>query len=427
MITYNELADIIVESVSLKNKGIERSREREIKKVLSVPKPSKVITGIRRSGKSFILKRLYKFLVNDGIPRENILFINFENDRLSFIKDTNQLRHIYDLFLTGTISDAPVYLFFDEIQNVNNWEKFIRTIYDSSEHHIYITGSNAQLLSKEFSSTLGGRILEYDLFPFSFAEMLEYKGIPYQDAYDRSESKNDINRLFYDYLNFGGICETFDIPNEAKITYRKSLTDKIVIHDIAARYNLRSFDLLKNLMQYLEQNTGNIISYRKISNVTDASEPTIEQYISYLESAWIVEKIKKFSWKTKSVFDTNKKFYFTDNIFCHFADIEDKLENICYQHLARKYGVKNIFLGRDDKGKEVDFVVKTDKNEILGFQVCYQLNEENVKREISSLQLLQKHTNTNPGNLFLISLHYQLKTPIPEMIQHINIIDLLLT
>lgn len=113
---------------------------------------------------------------------------------------------------------------------------------------IYITGSNAHLLSKEFSSTLGGRILEYDLSPFSFAEMLAFKGIPYQNAYDRSEYKNDINRLFHDYLNFGGICETFDLPDEVKITYRKSLTDKIVIHDIAERYKLRSFDLLINLM-----------------------------------------------------------------------------------------------------------------------------------------------------------------------------------
>ena len=426
MLLYKDLVDIIIESVSLKDEGIERKREREIKKVLFVSKPLKVITGLRRSGKSFILKRLYAFLVAKGIPRENILFINFENDRLSFIKDTNRLREVYHLFLSGTHSNKPVYLFFDEIQNVNNWEKFIRTIYDSTEHHTYITGSNAQLLSKEFASTLGGRILEYDLFPFSFTEMLEYKGISYQNAFDRSEFKNDMNRLLSEYLNFGGICETFDLPEEAKIAYRKSLIDKIVIHDIAERYNLRSFELLRNMMQYLEKNTGNIISYRKISNVADASEPTIEQYISYLENAWIIEKIKKFSWKTKSVFDTNKKFYFTDNLFCHFADIEDKIENVCYQHLARKYGINNIFLGSDDKGKEVDFIVKTEENQILGFQVCYLLTEENLKREISSLQLLEKHMNNNATKLFVISMYQSHKSPLPKQIQQINIIDFLL-
>ncbi len=426
MLSYKELVDIIIESVSLKDEGIERRREREIKKVLFVPKPLKVITGLRRSGKSFILKRLYKILINEAIPRENILFINFENDRLSFIKDTNSLRKVYDLFLSGTLSNKPVYLFFDEIQNVNNWEKFIRTIYDSTEHHIYITGSNAQLLSKEFASTLGGRILEYDLFPFSFSEMLEYKGISYQNAFDRSEFKNDMNRLLSEYLNFGGICETFDLPEEAKITYRKSLIDKIVIHDIAERYNLRSFELLRNMMQYLERNTGNIVSYRKISNVADASEPTIEQYISYLENAWIIEKLKKFSWKTKSVFDTSKKFYFIDNLFCHFADIEDKLENVCYQHLARKYGINNVFLGRDDKGKEVDFIVKAEDDQILGFQVCYHLTEENLKREVSSLQLLEKHMQNTSVKLFVISMYQSHKASLPKQIEQINIIDFLL-
>jgi predicted AAA+ superfamily ATPase len=427
MIPYNELVDIILESVALKDEGIERKRELEIKKVLFVPKPLKVITGLRRSGKSFLLKRLYTFLIAKGIPRENILFINFENDRLSFIDDTNQLREVYDLFLSGTISNKPVYLFFDEIQNVRNWEKFIRTIYDSTEHHIYITGSNAQLLSKEFASTLGGRILEYDLFPFSFKEMLEYKAVSYQNAFDRSEFKNDMNRLFSDYLNFGGICEAFDLPKEAKIAFRKSLIDKIVVNDIAERYNLRSFELLKNLMQYLEKNTGNIISYRKIANVAGASEPTIEQYVSYLESAWIIEKLKKFSWKTKGIFDTSKKFYFTDNLFCHFADIEDKLENVCYQHLAREYGINNIFLGRDDKGKEVDFIVKTDGDRMLGFQVCYHLTEENLKREISSLQLLEKHMQNNTTQLFVISMYQNHKTPLPKQITHLNMIDFLVS
>lgn len=427
MISYNELADIIIESVSLKNEGIERKREQEIKKVLFVPKPLKVITGLRRSGKSFMLKRLYKFLVAEGIPRENILFINFENDRLSFIRDTLELRRVYDLFMSGTNPQKPVYLFFDEIQNVGNWEKFVRTIYDATDHHIFITGSNAQLLSKEFASTLGGRILEYDLFPFSFTEMLQYKGIPFHNAFDRSESKNDINRLLSDYLNFGGICETFDLPEETKIAYRKSLIDKIVIRDIAERYSVRSFELLKNLMQYLEKNTGNIISYRKISNVANASEPTIEQYISYLENAWIIEKLKKFSWKTKRIFDINKKFYFTDNLFCHFADIEDKLENICFQHLARRHGSDHVFLGRDDKGKEVDFIVKSDHNHLLGYQVCYHLTEENLKREISSLLLLQKYMEDKSTKLFIISMYQSNKTPLPEQIEYLNIMDFLIS
>ena len=119
--------------------------------------------------------------------------------------------------------------------------------------------------------------------------------------------------------------------------------------------------------------------------------------------------------------------YFTDNLFCHYADIEDKLENLCFQHLARKYGTENIYLGRDDKGKEIDFIVKTnDDGDMHGYQVCYMLTEENFQREVSSLLLFQKHMNEKNTKLFIISMFHHQNMALPGHIQQKNIIDLLL-
>lgn len=426
MLTYNQLAEIIIDSSKLNTKGIERSVEKELKQVLFQPKPLKVITGIRRCGKSFILKRLYKLLLKSDIPENNILFLNFEDDRLSSYLSINDLRLIYDLFISKIDKTKPVYFFLDEIQNIPTWEKFVRTIYDSTNYHIYITGSNAKLLSKEFSSTLGGRILEYTLYPFSFPELLQYRNISYSNAFELAENKVELKKYLNEYLNFGGLSEVFDLPENTKITYRKSLIDKIIVNDIVARFNLESVNLLQNILLFLEKNIGNIVSYRKIANVADANENTVEQYISHLQDAFIIEKLKKFSWKTKAIFDTNKKFFFIDNLFCHYADIEDKLENICYLHLLRNYGHKNIFIGRDDKGKEVDFVVKRKDESFLSIQVCYELTDNNLKRETSSLLLFDKYVK-HPQNEYLIIIMYNRSTnEIPKNIRLINISDFLL-
>ncbi len=426
MITYSQLIQIITDSTALQYEGIERKIETEISQVLFHAKPLKVITGIRRSGKSFILKRLYRKLIKNEIPAENILFLNLEDDRLQSYLSVSELRSIYELFIAHNQGDKPIYLFLDEIQNISGWEKFVRTIYDSTDNHIYVTGSNAQLLSKEFSSTLGGRILEYTLFSFSFSEVLQLQNVAYKNAFDRAKNQSDIKKYFDNYLNYGGLCEILELPKETKITFRKSLIDKIIINDIVTRYRLQSVELLQSILFFLEKNVGNIVSYRRIANVAKSNENTVELYISYLRNAFIIEKLRKFSWKTKSVFDTNKKFFFTDNLFCHYADIEDKLENLCYQHLQRKYGNHNIFLGRDDKGKEVDFVVKEQGESLLAIQVCYELTDDNLKREVSSLQLFDKYIKTSDNKLKIILLYNKVSKPIPENIQIVEMVDFLL-
>ncbi len=324
MLDYNKLTEIIIDSSKQKQKGIERNIEKELTKILFSDKPISVITGIRRSGKSFLLKNLYKKLLKKNIPVQNILFLNFEDDRLNNYLEIKELRQIYEMFLSHADKNSPVYLFFDEIQNIPAWEKFIRTIYDSTNHRIYISGSNAKLLSQEFATTLGGRLLEYTLYPFSFKELLNFTKIKYENAFERAENKTEIDKFLQKYISFGGLPETFNLSDKSKVTYRKSLLDKIIINDIITRFRLQSVNLLTDILYFLEKNAGKLISYKKIANVSKTNEKTVEQYISYLNTAYIIEKLKKFSWKTKAIFDKNKKFYFIDNLFCANADIEKK-------------------------------------------------------------------------------------------------------
>ena len=425
MLDYNKLSEIIIDSSKQKQKGIERNIEKELTKILFFDKPISVITGIRRSGKSFLLKNLYKKLLKNNIPVQNILFLNFEDDRLNNYLEIKELRQIYEMFLSHADKNSPVYLFFDEIQNIPAWEKFIRTIYDSTNHRIYISGSNAKLLSQEFATTLGGRLLEYTLYPFSFKELLNFTKIKYENAFERAENKTEIDKFLQKYISFGGLPETFNLPDKSKVTYRKSLLDKIIINDIITRFRLQSVNLLTDILYFLEKNAGKLISYKKIANVSKTNEKTVEQYISYLNTAYIIEKLKKFSWKTKAIFDKNKKFYFIDNLFCANADIEKKLENTCYVYLLQNYGKKQIFIGRDDHGKEIDFIVKTEKK-ITAIQVCYELNDENIKREVSSLQLLNKHINNTEKELIIVLMYNRISKPIPKNIKLVTIKDFLL-
>ncbi len=428
MLTYNQLVQIVVETAAISLEGIERNVERKIQPILFQSKPIKVITGIRRCGKSFLIKRLYKRVLENGVPPENVLFLNFEDDRLFPYLSQAGLRSIYEQFLANVKTDKMVFLFLDEIQNIPNWEHFVRTIYDSTQHNIFVTGSNSHLLSKEFSSLLGGRLLEYTVFPFSFAEFLENKNVVFKPIFERAKNILLINKYYDEYFNYGGLCEVADLPDEARINYRKSLIDKIIINDITNRYRLHSIELLVNLLKFLEKNTGCLTSYRKIANQTNTNENTVEQYISYLENAFIVDKLRKFSWKTNSFFDTNRKYYFIDNIFCHLADLSNKLENLCYQHFVRTYGGENVFLGRDDKGKEVDFVVRKNDTQMLAIQVCYELNNQNLHREISSLLLFEKYMgNYTTNSLQVVYFYNQVTNPIPENIELIQIIDLILT
>ncbi|TSC85267.1 MAG: hypothetical protein G01um101416_988 [Microgenomates group bacterium Gr01-1014_16] len=390
---YDQILKVIVESAKLEStKNIIRSVEIDLEKDLDTPKPVRILTGLRRSGKSFLLKRLYQKLLGVLIPPENILFINFESDLLTGHLSLTGLRNIYETFLARSQPDKPIYLFLDEIQNVSEWEKFVRTIYDSTNHAIFLTGSNSLLLSGELASSLGGRVLQYYILPFSFAEFLDWREIKYSSAFDRANNQIAIANALDEYLKFGGFPETFNLSDQGKLNYRTSLVEKIIVNDVITRFKLESPDLLRDLYRFIEANLGNIASVRNISNVIknqradkEGNEKSVKSYLGYLEKTYLLQPVPKFFTKTKEILQSQKKYYVLDNLFSHYADKEDWLENVVFHHLVRRHGTNNVFFGRDERGRETNFVIKKSDGAWEEVQVVWELNDKNQKREFANL------------------------------------------
>jgi len=396
MITYGDIVTIVQESAVYQAKNIvTRKLEKTLSENLLEKKPIKIITGIRRSGKSFIIKRLYQKLSID-VPKRNLLFINFENDRLSNNLNLSSLRDIYDTFKLKSDPEYRLYLFFDEIQNIPAWEKFIRTVYDSQDDDIYITGSNSQLLSSEFSTIIGGRVLEYQLQPFTFNELLDFHGYGQLDLFSVNEQKTELNRMFDTYLESGGFCETFTLPDRQKESYRQSLIEKIVLKDIINRYRIQKPDIIQNLFLYIARNPGSVVSAAKLSSVMGIDDKTVSLFLSYLNNVFLLRKIDKYHWKTRNIFRSQKKYYLSDNLFTHLCLESRRFENLIYNHLTEKHGASTVFFLKDEKGQEVDFVVTYGRNYYC-YQVCIDLNDENEKREFRSLLNLMKYRS--PENI----------------------------
>lgn len=422
-VTYSELTTIIAESSQLdQGQSVARSYESQLYQLLTVPKPLKAITGIRRSGKSFLLKKMYRRLIDElGVPQTNILIVNFENDRLVKYRSLIGLRNLYEMFISHANNQKPIYLFLDEIQNVYQWESFVRTIYDSTDYNIFITGSNSRLLSGEFSTSLGGRILEFHIFPFSFKEFLQWNNVPVpNNIFQLSENKSLIQSFLNQYLRFGGLVETFNLTDDQKISYLETLTEKIIINDVLKRFNLKYPDVLKSVGQFLQTNVGNITSARNITKwIRNLGEEkkldskTVQIYIEYLEKTYLINRVKKFSYKTKEIFSTQNKYYFVDNLFSHKSDMEDQIENVVFQHFSRKNS-KDIYYGRDERSHEIDFVI-TDQHQ--AFQVCYQLTDANLIRETKSLDLFYKYNQESINSLHLVCMYDQrtLKHDLPNI------------
>jgi len=422
---YQLITEIIQTSARIpETKIVERRIDEKLKKTLDVAKPLKVITGLRRSGKSFALKKIYHDLIARNIPPKNILFINFELDLAHPINDLASLRETFDTFIAHADEDKPVYLFLDEIQNIDRWEKFVRTLYDSADYHIYVTGSNSNLLSGEFSTVLGGRILQYEIQPFSYREFLAFHDALYETPFEKASLKSNLIRLQDLYLHFGGLVETFLLEDEEKRSYRTSLIEKIIIKDILERHTLENAGVLRDLILYLEKNVCSIANYTKIAEATPVSDVTIEKYLTYLMDTYMLYELPKFYWKTKEIFSVQKKYYFVDNLFIHKAPEGPKLENLVFQQLIRGPQAE-IYFGRKDRGKEINFVVKHDDDYDL-IQVCYELNEDNIKREVGNLIKARKNLGDMHKYLLLYDHLKVNEEKIPREIEHLNVWDWLL-
>ncbi len=372
---------------------IEKNITGIIPRDYQIPLNSKKIIsliGVRRSGKSSILFDMIHNL-RKSISRENIIYINFEDDRLYplELKSLDLLLESY-FELYPNKKNEKIYLFLDEVQVVENWEIYVRRIYDNENISIYITGSSAKLLSSEIATSLRGRTISYEIFPFSFKEYLRYKQIDIN--IHSSKSLSFIKNALENYLIDGGFAETI---NEEKTISRKILSDYlelIVYKDIVDRYNITNRSLLKTLNKYCFINIATLISFNKLYNEFKSqgfklSKDTIFNYISHLEDAYTLFSVPIYRNSIKEEQRNPKKIYAIDNGFKKIYDYaigEDKsklYENIVFLHLRNQ--TKEIYYFKEKQ--EVDFYAKIENKEFL-VNVSVKIDNEKTKqREVKGL------------------------------------------
>lgn len=359
----------------------------EIKKFMNKP-IIKVITGMRRSGKSIILKLISEELINEGVSSNNIIYINFESLMFSELTDFKKLyNYIIEKYQT---LQGKIYILLDEIQEVEHWEKAINSFMVDLNCDIYITGSNANLLSSELATYIAGRYVEIKIYPLSFKEYIEFAKI-------QNPSKILSNEEYFEqYLQFGGLpgIHNFDYEKENIYQYLSDIYNSVLLKDVIARNGIRDIELLERVVLYILDNIGNTFSAKNISDFLKSqgrklSRETVYNYLKALENAYIISKVQRYDIKGKALLETQEKFYLMDLGLRHSKlgyranDIAGYLENIIYLELMRRKYTVNI--GKLST-KEVDFI-GTLRDEKLYIQVTYLLaTPETIEREFYPLK-----------------------------------------
>ena len=378
----------------------------------------KIITGMRRSGKSVMLDLIKEELKDKGITDNNTISFNFESMSNAAFCTSESLyeeinKRIKDI-------DGKVYLFFDEIQEVKNWEKVINSAIVDFDCDIYITGSNARLLSGELATYLGGRYIEITIYPFSFAEYLE----------SRKESDNDINinREFNSYVELGGMPFLTNLDSkDAKLLYLNDIYNSVVLKDVVKRNSIRDVDLLDRVYDYIIANVGHMFSANSISTYLKSKNRKVAPYtiLNHIKAgcdAFLFYKISREDLAGKKILTVNEKYYIVDQgireaIYGNNTkDIDQILENIVGMEIIRRG--YDVTVGKTQNG-EIDFVAKKNK-EKLYIQVIYLLqSQETIDREFNSY----KHIDDNYPKYVVSMDEFDMSR---NGIKHMNIRDFLL-
>ncbi len=393
MLSEAEIKEVLIkqrETILGKKYGIERTALREVESKLRLPHVI-VLTGLRRSGKSTLLRQLiHKYCHN-----QNFYYINFEDERL-FNFPASEFDKLYQglIYLYGKQN----LFFLDEIQNVPHFETFVRRLYDEGVKFV-ITGSSATLLSRELGTKLTGRHVDIILKPFSFLEFLELKGVMItKNAIYQIEKKVEIKKCFEEYLTKGGMPE-YVIYNDPELLAR--VYEDTVIKDIAIRYKVKNVVILKQLYAYLISTFAHKFSYNSLKKfITINSVNTIKKFISYLEDTYFAKTITKFDYSFKKQIINDKKLYVLDNGFIEVLSqkiTKDRgwlLENVVFNCLSKDQEVYYY-----SQEKECDFLLVKNKEIKQAIQVCYELNEENNSREIAGLSAAMHEFKLKEGLL----------------------------
>ncbi len=379
----------------------------------------KVVTGVRRCGKSTLLEAFRNELLVSGVNSENIISFNFEErENIKFSEWTT----LYDEILAKTKSDQKNYIFLDEVQLITNFEKLVDSLFVKKNFDLYITGSNAYMLSSELATLLTGRYIAINMLPFSFFEY----------TLSFPEEKNT-DRLFRQYMNSSSFPEAVNLSKTAPELvndYLQSIYNTVIGKDIITRHKLRNFNNLQRIVEFLFDSVGSIVSPTNIAEQLNKnsskkiSHNTVIKIIGYLTESYILYAAPRYDIKGKELLSTNEKYYMVDlglkNITTtnkYDANLDHKLENVVYFELLRRGG--KVFVGKN-KDKEIDFVLQKANNERVYYQVAYAVNDEKTfEREISSLKNIKDNYPK-----YLLTLDFD--NAVIDGIQKKNVIDWLM-
>ena len=343
----------------------------------------KVVTGLRRSGKSTLLEMFRDELLQSGVQSEQIQYINFELMKYDAVRNYKQL---YDLVTEKALPDKKNYLFFDEIQQVSGWEKTVNSLSLEYDADIYVTGSNAYLLSSELATLISGRYVEIKMLPLSFKEYYGY----YRDT---GKSREE---LFNNYLKYGGLPQLLSLPQDEQTigTFLSGIYDTVILKDVLGRNKLKDIDLLKRVYAFVCGNVGSITSTNSMAKYianeakldTTVRPATIGNILEMLENAFIIYRADRYDVKGKEVLKSLEKYYLADTglkntvVGYSLENYGHSIENVVYLELLRR-GYQ-VYVGKNDT-KEIDFVA-INKEETRYFQVTESLAEKATQeREIA--------------------------------------------
>lgn len=350
----------------------------------------KVITGMRRCGKSVILELAKEEIQRHGVPEKQIFSVSFESMQFEELKDYKAL---YQAISTAAeAADGKLYLFIDEVQEVESWEQVINSIRVDYDCDIYITGSNARLLSGELATLLSGRYVEIRIYPLSFSEYLAFAQT------NTDEARLSQEQHFSNYLRYGGLPGIHEMKWDETVLlrYLTDIFNSVLLKDVVKRNNIRDIELLERVVLYLMDNIGNTFSAKTISDFLKnqgrrLSTETVYTYIAALENAFLIHKVPRFDIKGKRLLETQEKYFVSDLGLRHATmgyrdnDIGGMLENVIFLELVRRGWKVNI--GKQGSC-EVDFIA-TETSERLYVQVCYVLTDENTQREFEPLEAIE--------------------------------------
>lgn len=374
----------------------------------------KIITGIRRCGKSTLLELFKNYLLNNGVDKTQIIHINLEDYNFDAIKNYKDLYEYIDEKVKGK---KKYYVFVDEIQRVEEFQKACDSLYIRENVDLYITGLNSKLLSGELATLLSGRYIEIKMLPLSFKEYISYLG------------NSDIEKKYVNYITNSSFPYTLKLDTSKDIRmYMDGIYNTIIVNDIAERKSILDIGMLKDIIKYMFDNIGNVCSSRSIANTMASagrkiSIQTVEKYIEALEEAFVLYKAPRMDVKGKKILTTGNKYYLADVGLRYYllgsksTDAGRVLENIVYLELIRR-GYE-VYVGKSDSN-EVDFIAINEYGEEY-YQVSYTVKDEiTLKRELKPLESIKDHNQK-----YLLTTDY---TPYTSHngIKQINVFDWLL-